>query len=122
MGATTNSPRSGASTTFARAVPINTYEELRPYVDAVANGTDPHALTADPVEMFTNTSGTTSKPKLVPVTASSRAAERRVKNAWLAYLAADAPGRVARQGLLPVQQRRGVPHALRPLGRQQRRV
>jgi hypothetical protein len=77
---------------FRSAVPINTYEELRPYVDAVANGTDAHALTADPVEMFTNTSGTTSKPKLVPVTASSRAAERRVKNAWLAYLASAHPG------------------------------
>jgi hypothetical protein len=77
---------------FRSAVPINTYEDLRPYVDAVANGTDAHALTADPVEMFTNTSGTTSKPKLVPVTASSRAAERRVKNAWLAYLAAAHPG------------------------------
>jgi hypothetical protein len=77
---------------FRSAVPINTYEELRPYVDAVANGSDPHALTSDPVEMFTNTSGTTSKPKLVPVTASGRAAERRVKNAWLAYLAAEHPG------------------------------
>src|SRR3954447_12326583 len=40
---------------FRAAVPINTYEELRPYVDRIADGTDPHALTADPVEMFTNT-------------------------------------------------------------------
>jgi hypothetical protein len=76
---------------FGRAVPINTYEELRPYVDRVADGSDPHALTSDPVEMFTNTSGTTAKPKLIPVTASGRAAERRVKNAWIAHLATDHP-------------------------------
>ena len=76
---------------FQSAVPINTYEELRPYVDRIADGSDPHALTGDPVEMFTNTSGTTSKPKLVPVTASGRRAERRVKNAWLAHLAGDHP-------------------------------
>jgi len=76
---------------FQDAVPVNTYEELRPYVDSVADGTDPHALTADPVEMFTSTSGTMSKPKLIPVTASSRLAERRVKDAWLAHLHADHP-------------------------------
>jgi nucleoside-diphosphate-sugar epimerase len=76
---------------FRRAVPINTYEELRPYIDRVADGTDPHAITADDVEMFTNTSGTTSKPKLIPVTKSGRLAERRVKNAWVSYLARDHP-------------------------------
>jgi hypothetical protein len=76
---------------YREAVPINTYEELRPYVDRIADGTDPHALTADPVEMFTNTSGTTSKPKLIPVTAGGRHAERRVKDMWLAHLAADHP-------------------------------
>src|SRR5688500_16247218 len=76
---------------FQSAVPVNTYEELRPYVDRIAEGSDPHALTADPVEMFTNTSGTTSKPKLVPVTAGGRRAERRVKTAWLAHLAGDHP-------------------------------
>jgi hypothetical protein len=76
---------------FQSAVPVNTYEELRPYVDRIADGSDPHALTADAVEMFTNTSGTTSKPKLVPVTASGRRAERQVKTAWLAHLAGDHP-------------------------------
>ncbi len=76
---------------FRQAVPINSYEDLRPYVDRVADGSDPHALTADRVEMFTNTSGTTNKPKLVPVTRSGRLAERRVKDAWLALLVHDHP-------------------------------
>src|SRR5579871_2015221 len=76
---------------YRAAVPINSYEELRPYVDRIADGTDLHGLTADPVEMFTNTSGTTNKSKLVPVTASGRLAERRVKDAWLALLVHDHP-------------------------------
>jgi hypothetical protein len=76
---------------YREAVPINTYEELRPYVDRIADGTDPHALTGDTVEMFTNTSGTTNKPKLIPVTASGRLAERRVKDAWLSMLVHDHP-------------------------------
>jgi hypothetical protein len=76
---------------FQRAVPINGYEDLRPYVDRIADGSDPHALTRDRVEMFTNTSGTTSQPKLIPVTASGRRAERRVKDAWLSHLVADHP-------------------------------
>jgi hypothetical protein len=76
---------------FRAAVPVNTYEELRQYVDAMADGSDPHALTAEPAEMFTNTSGTTSKPKLIPVTPSGRRAERKVKDLWMAKLCADHP-------------------------------
>jgi len=76
---------------FQDAVPINTYEDLRPYVDQVVDGSDPHALTSEVVEMFTSTSGTTSRPKLIPVTASGRRAERRVKDIWMAKLLADHP-------------------------------
>lgn len=76
---------------FQEAMPINSYEDLRPYVDQVVDGSDPHALTSDVVEMFTNTSGTTSRPKLIPVTASGRRAERRVKEIWMAKLVADHP-------------------------------
>jgi hypothetical protein len=81
----------GTVAEFQRTVPINTYEELRPYVDRIADGSDPHALTADEVEMFTNTSGTTAKPKLIPVTKGGRRAERRVKEMWFAQLVGDYP-------------------------------
>jgi len=80
---------------FQDAVPINTYEDLRPYVDMVVEGSDPHALTSDAVEMFTSTSGTTSQPKLIPVTVSGRRAERRVKDIWMAKLLADHPSALA---------------------------
>jgi hypothetical protein len=85
---------------FQDAVQIHGYEELRPYVDRIADGSDPHALTAEPVEMFTSTSGTTSQPKLIPVTASGRRAERRVKEAWLAHLVADHPSTLSGKGFL----------------------
>lgn len=76
---------------FQDAVPVNSYEDLRPHIERIADGRDPHALTSDTVEMFTSTSGTTSDPKLIPVTASGRRAEQRVKKAWLGQLAADHP-------------------------------
>ena len=38
--------------------------------------------------MFTSTSGTTSQPKLIPVTRAGRQAERRVSEAWIAQLCA----------------------------------
>jgi hypothetical protein len=76
---------------FQDAVPVNSYEDLRPHIAKIADGSDPHALTGDTVEMFTSTSGTTSDPKLIPVTKSGRRAEQRVKKAWLGQLAADHP-------------------------------
>ena len=76
---------------FQAAVPINTYEDLRPYMDRMVDGSDPRSLIVEPVEMFTNTSGTTSKPKLIPVTQAGRLAERRVKDIWMAKLNLDHP-------------------------------
>jgi hypothetical protein len=57
---------------FQRNVPINTYESLEPYVDRMAAG-EPSVLTADAPLMFAQTSGTTGKQKLIPVTATSLA-------------------------------------------------
>ncbi|HSK05658.1 MAG TPA: GH3 auxin-responsive promoter family protein [Kofleriaceae bacterium] len=53
---------------YRAAVPIRTYEELRPWIERAAAG-EPAVLTAEPPVAFNRTSGTTSAPKLVPVTA-----------------------------------------------------
>ena len=54
---------------FADAVPINTYESLRPYMDKVLAGETTALLTPGHyVLMFSMTSGTTGKPKHIPVT------------------------------------------------------
>ncbi len=54
---------------FASAVPINTYESLRPYMHKVLAG-DTTALLpgGEEVLMFSMTSGTTGQPKHIPVT------------------------------------------------------
>lgn len=72
---------------YRKQVPIGDYEGFRPYVDRATRG-ETHALTREPVIMFTMTSGTTAEPKLIPVTESARAAHRALTRLWYhrAYL------------------------------------
>ncbi|OMO87076.1 GH3 auxin-responsive promoter [Corchorus olitorius] len=57
---------------FKKNVPIVTYEEIRPYIDRIANGEPSHILLADPIVEFMLSSGTSGgKPKLIPSTAES---------------------------------------------------
>src|SRR4051812_19014951 len=57
---------------YQRNVPINSYESLSPYIDRMADG-ETNILTAESPLMFAQTSGTTGKQKLIPVTSSSLA-------------------------------------------------
>ncbi|MCM2369158.1 GH3 auxin-responsive promoter family protein [Aporhodopirellula aestuarii] len=54
---------------FRRQIPITDFEYLRPYMDEVRNG-NPRAMFGPQTRllMFAMTSGTTEKPKLIPVT------------------------------------------------------
>ncbi len=52
-------------------VPINQYNDLEPYVSQMANG-EQNVLTSDDTQMFNLTSGTTAKPKYIPVTPSAK--------------------------------------------------
>jgi hypothetical protein len=54
---------------YQRDVPINTYESLAPYIERMGAG-ERGVLTAEEPLMFSVTSGTTGKAKLVPVTPS----------------------------------------------------
>jgi hypothetical protein len=54
---------------YRTAVPIRDYEGHRPYVDRIVAG-ESNVLTSEPVRRFFVTSGSLSKPKLVPVTSS----------------------------------------------------
>jgi len=62
----------GSIADFQRNVPVNTYENLAPYVERAADG-EPNVLTAESPLMFAMTSGTTGKAKFIPVTSSSLA-------------------------------------------------
>ncbi|KAL4311129.1 hypothetical protein GQ457_01G007880 [Hibiscus cannabinus] len=55
---------------FKKNVPIVTYDEVKPYIDRIANGDASNILVAEPVTEFHRSSGTTGgQPKMVPVTA-----------------------------------------------------
>jgi hypothetical protein len=65
-------------------VPVQEFETLRPYIDAQRTTGTP-ALTAEPPVFYAQTSGTTSKPKHIPVTPSMLAMHRD-EQALFSYL------------------------------------
>jgi hypothetical protein len=67
---------------YARRVPFRDYEAFRPWVDRIVAG-EHGVLTGEAVEMFTTTSGTTSLPKLIPVTASWREQMSALTRLWM---------------------------------------
>jgi len=75
---------------YRRQVAIGDYERLRPYVELVKNG-ESHALTAEPVVMFTMTSGSTGEPKLIPVTETTRENHRQLTRLWYYRALVDHP-------------------------------
>ena len=76
---------------YRKQVAIGDYERLRPYVERAATG-EAQVLTEEPVSMFTLTSGSTGAPKLIPVTATSRANHRRLTRLWYYRAGVDHPG------------------------------
>ncbi|MCY2926341.1 MAG: GH3 auxin-responsive promoter family protein [Planctomycetota bacterium] len=66
---------------FAKAVPLRTYEDMRPYVDRVYHGEETALLPAgEKLLMFCLTSGTTGQPKRIPVTSRFLAELQRGSN------------------------------------------
>ncbi len=89
---------------FQRQVPISGYERHEPYIDRVRQG-DTEALFAagTKVLMFAMTSGTTSRPKTIPVT---RQALENYREGWTIWgiQAFDAHREILRWGLRPILQ------------------
>lgn len=76
---------------YREQLAIGDYERLRPYVERAENG-EAGVLTAEPVSMFTLTSGSTGAPKLIPVTAVSLANHRQLTRLWYYRANVDHPG------------------------------
>jgi len=77
---------------YSAQVPVRNYEEHRPYVERHAKGEENILFPGKPM-MYTRTSGTTAKPKLIPI--SPYNFERTIKNRgklWLHRLATNYPG------------------------------
>ncbi len=89
---------------FRRMVPVRGYDGHEPYIDRVRRG-DLGALfgTGTEVLMFAMTSGTTARPKTIPVTRESLADYREGWTIW-GMLAFDAHPGILQGGLRPILQ------------------
>jgi GH3 auxin-responsive promoter len=76
---------------YRKQVDIGDYERLRPYVELAKKG-EANALTEEPVLMFTQTSGSTGEPKLIPITESARNNYRLLTRFWYYRAYVDHPG------------------------------
>ena len=75
---------------FQKKVPLCTYEDLKPYIDAELSGKHGQLTDAKPV-LFAMTSGTTGDAKYIPVTPESRKAKADLMNVWLSAFHRDHP-------------------------------
>src|SRR5919106_5448266 len=76
---------------FQQRVPISTYEDLEPYINASMQG-EPNQLTKDPPVLFTTTSGTTGNRKFIPMTREGKRAKSHLTWLWFCGLYRDHPG------------------------------
>jgi len=75
---------------YRAALPLVGYEDLRPWVDRMAGGEAGVLTAAKPIAFF-KTSGSTSKPKLIPVTRAFAAQKARAFGDYWAEVYADHP-------------------------------
>ncbi len=75
---------------YADAVPINTFQDLVPFVDRMKTG-ERNVLTADQPVLFNMTSGTTAEPKYVPLTRHDLSLIANRSHQWLYRALADHP-------------------------------
>ena len=70
---------------YRRYVPIIDCESARPYIERMTRG-EQNILTRDKPVFFGVTSGTTDKPKYIPVTKYSRAKKAELMDLWTYYI------------------------------------
>ncbi len=77
---------------YCRAVPVMTYEDHRPYIEKMCRGKSDILFPGRPL-IYNRTSGTTNKPKLIPISpAFFRRGTNRVNKLWLYAAMKDNPG------------------------------
>ncbi|MCX5678748.1 MAG: GH3 auxin-responsive promoter family protein [Candidatus Omnitrophica bacterium] len=75
---------------FRARLPLSDYAAIKPYIDRMKKGAS-GVLTADKVNFFGITSGSTGEPKFIPVTKYSQARKSDLMNIWAYYLTKDHP-------------------------------
>ena len=76
---------------FSTAIPIQTYEDLSPYIQRMVEG-ETNVLSAEPVIAFEMTGGSTKGSKLIPYTEAGLTAIQRAILPWLGDLLKSRPG------------------------------
>lgn len=75
---------------FQRRIPIQSFTGFSPWVDRIAAG-EKAVLTAEPVVFFNKSSGTSGKPKLIPVTQTWINETGRLRKIWGGLASANHP-------------------------------
>jgi hypothetical protein len=83
--------RISALADFQHSVPVSSYEDLEPFIEAQSQGA-PRQLTKQQPLLFTTTSGTTGASKHIPMTQAGRRAKSHLMRLWLYALFRDHPG------------------------------
>jgi sterol desaturase/sphingolipid hydroxylase (fatty acid hydroxylase superfamily) len=76
---------------YRERVPVQEYEDLRPYIETQERDGSPQLTSKAPV-LYTRTSGTTDKPKFVPVLASTLADLRQAQSLFASIQFHEVPG------------------------------
>ncbi len=69
----------------ALQLPLTTYEDYLPYIERIANG-EKNMLTAEPVQLFELSSGSTSASKMIPYTRTLKTEFGRCLSSWITDL------------------------------------
>jgi hypothetical protein len=77
-------------TDYCKNVPITGYPDLEPYINKIVNGSK-NVLTAETPFMFNLTSGSTDKPKFIPVTNTTQKRTALLMRHWLYRTLLDHP-------------------------------
>jgi hypothetical protein len=75
---------------YQKQVPVSTYEDLKPYIEAELRGKHGQLTAGKPV-LFAMTSGTTGDAKYIPVTPESRKAKADLMKVWISAFYRDHP-------------------------------
>ena len=76
---------------YQRQVPIRQWADIAPYVDAVVEG-EPEVLTKERPFFYHRTTGTTGKPKMIPVTRRCEDLSKTTHRVWVLKALSDNPG------------------------------
>lgn len=75
---------------YQKGVPINRYQDLEPYIEKIVNGCK-NVLTAEMPFMFNLTSGSSDRPKFIPVTNMTKKHTVLLMHQWLYRTSLDHP-------------------------------